>query len=72
MFALGSQIVLISNKINNGLISNCFIYHDISEASMSDTDVGGFDTFLISYKAKINSKAMAQDTFPQGVPRNEV
>ena len=39
---------------------------------MSDTDVGDFDTVLMSYKAKINSKAMAQDTFPQGVPCNEV
>ena len=55
-----------------GLRSNCFIYYELSDRNWAFTDVGLFETVLMSYKAKIKNKAMAQNSFPQGVPCNEV
>ena len=55
-----------------GLRSNCFIYYELSDRNWAFTDAGLFETVIMSYKAKIKNKAMAQNSFPQGVPCNEV
>ena len=49
-----------------GFRSNCFIYYELSERNWDITEVGLFDTVLMSYKAKIKSKAMAENSHHLG------